>query len=535
MSILYPRWSQFRSHADSTTRGIRTTVTDRLNPYLGYFSYPPQPHLQSVPWKHILQSESVDDDGYIYNSSRKGRENAGQRESHYPNFLTQEERERIHIRKINVFAGIFHASPRQYSGLHCLSRRHAKMMETALRVRCRSEQQNDFDEQELCENNLSPLSRKLLSFRPVTDSDGSCSLDELSVGGEIMDESPTGHEELFFQINDEARELMAAHHAKRKLLLDIDKTSEFLDEGGFATVLRADCSSSIGRKVAVKSFKRIPENNPKDRESQLKLITEELALAKSLEHPNIVRVIDHIHVDSSYVYMIMELADAGNLEKMLYLRRRFSEEEVIAIASQLLKALAFLHNNGFLHGDVKAANIMFQTNHAVHIEDSSEDGNSSTSSSSSEGSSATKNLHRSPLGLTLKLCDFGASRSVTPVTSSSVHLGYIPYEEIGTPGYLSPEHLQREPLSTAIDSWSSGVVLYQCISGYFPFRPATACFDGPPKMNGPLWSNTSGHVKHMVQRFLNIDPFLRLTAKQASEFSWLSYHSSTVYSSASTV
>ena len=208
---------------------------------------------------------------------------------------------------------------------------------------------------------------------------------------------------------------------------------------------------------------------------------------------------------------------------------------------------------------------MFKTKCTGYSSEDSE----GTGSSSSNGTAPC--LHKSPLGLTLKLCDFGASRSVAPLTSSSVHqgnicfcffckdfgvcsrscflssppllalficapffhlfllnfvaaacLGHIPYEEIGTPGYLSPEHLQREPLSTAIDSWSSGVVFYQCISGYLPFRPATACFDGPPKMDGPLWSGASQRLMLLVQRLLNVDPYLRLTAQEAAEYPWLS-------------
>tara|TARA_A100001015_G_C15020710_1_gene727847 strand:+ start:1462 stop:1821 length:360 start_codon:yes stop_codon:yes gene_type:complete len=86
-------------------------------------------------------------------------------------------------------------------------------------------------------------------------------------------------------------------------------------------------------------------------------------------------------------------------------------------------------------------------------------------------------VFRSPLGLTLKICDFGASRRVSganDVSSSSFDsmdeggfgvASSIPFERIGTEGYLSPEQLRGETLTTAIDMWAMGVVLYKCVTG----------------------------------------------------------------------
>ena len=95
-------------------------------------------------------------------------------------------------------------------------------------------------------------------------------------------------------------------------------------------------------------------------------------------------------------------------------------------------------------------------------------------------------VFRSPLGLTLKICDFGASRRVcmhdevdafysgSYGSSSSLDSmdedGFgigssIPFELIGTEGYLSPEQLRGERLSSAIDMWAMGVVLYKCVTG----------------------------------------------------------------------
>ena len=102
-------------------------------------------------------------------------------------------------------------------------------------------------------------------------------------------------------------------------------------------------------------------------------------------------------------------------------------------------------------------------------------------------------MFRSPLGLTLKVCDFGASRRVSGAdgTYSLSYSGHgsssldsmdengfgvassIPFERLGTEGYLSPEQLKGETLTTAIDMWAMGVVLYKCVTGQFNIHSST--------------------------------------------------------------
>ena len=161
-------------------------------------------------------------------------------------------------------------------------------------------------------------------------------------------------QELFYKLNDEAPQILSDYYAHRNLLRSLKFTNEDrpLGCGSFASVLHAAIGATGRRKVAVKYFKKLsPEFNEKESEEQTKNIKNEVALMKLMRRGSrhLVRYIDCLELPGK-VYLVMELCSAGDLENMLFTRRRLKEEEIKCIARQMLSALKFLHDMGIIHG-----------------------------------------------------------------------------------------------------------------------------------------------------------------------------------------
>ena len=325
---------------------------------------------------------------------------------------------------------------------------------------------------------------------------------------------------LFRRLNEEAPQIVSDYYAHRNLLrtLELGDLNDALGTGSYANVLLAKLGN--GRhKLAVKYFKKLSPTlySRSEIEAQEKQIKNEVSIMKLLGRgsKHLVRLIDYLELPGK-VHVVMELCTAGDLEKMLYLRRKLAEEETVIIAIQMLKALAYMHEMGIVHGDIKAANIVFQVKQNFSL----------------NGALAKRNnvIFRSPIGLTLKICDFGASRKISdPVSLGSSSFdsldegGFypsIPFEMIGTEGYLSPEQLKGLPLTTAIDMWSFGVVIFKCFTGYLPYRPSSSCLTNSSiNFDGPLWQQVTAESKAFVRRCLDMDPFYRCTAKEGMGWS----------------
>ena len=152
----------------------------------------------------------------------------------------------------------------------------------------------------------------------------------------------------------------------------------------------------------------------------------EARAAGRLHHPNIVGVYEYGE-DDKVAFIAMEYVDGTGLREYLNRKARFEFGQLIAIASQLLQALEFAHARGVVHRDIKPANLILTA------------------------------------GGTLKVADFGIARIDT---TSLTMTGMV----MGTPSYMSPEQCQGRDSDHRSDLFSSGVVLYELLSGERPFR-----------------------------------------------------------------
>jgi serine/threonine protein kinase len=181
----------------------------------------------------------------------------------------------------------------------------------------------------------------------------------------------------------------------------------------------------IGRRVAIKTVRLPAEPDPETTEAIARFRREAQA-AGSLGHPNIVTVYDYGET-SDIAFIVMEYVDGPTLKTLLDRSERFALSDIVDIMEQLLAGLQFSHARGVVHRDIKPANVMLTSEKRV------------------------------------KIADFGIARIEQ---SSMTQVGTL----MGTPAYMSPEQFMGQTVDARTDVYSSGVLLYQLLTGERPFE-----------------------------------------------------------------
>ncbi|MCK6422027.1 MAG: protein kinase [Aquabacterium sp.] len=203
---------------------------------------------------------------------------------------------------------------------------------------------------------------------------------------------------------------------------------ERLGRGGMATVFRAH-DPTLNRDVAIKF---LHASLCADDEYRARFLREARA-AGGLSHPNIVIVHDVGEIDGR-PYMAMELIDGVSVADELEKHRTMSVRDVVVMGMQLARALDYSHGKGIVHRDIKPGNIMRL--------------------------SGTQ---------TVKVTDFGIAHIEDTSEGEHTRVGDV----LGTPQYMSPEQANGDKLDGRSDLFSTGIVLYQMLTGRRPFRGDT--------------------------------------------------------------
>ena len=210
-----------------------------------------------------------------------------------------------------------------------------------------------------------------------------------------------------------------------------DKISEYillnrLGEGGFGEVWKAKHEILPDKIVAVK----IPTD-----EHYIEQLRSEGLLQHALEHPNIVRTLG-LSVTSSPPYFIMDLVEGKSLGKKLKTSGRIPFLEALNIFTQISEALAYAHDKGVVHADIKPENILIR-----------HDGKA-------------------------MLTDFGLGRVAQSCSASLALEGSLITKEgqsiAGTLDYMSPEQKQGEDFGPESDIYALGIVLFEMLTGELP-------------------------------------------------------------------
>ncbi|XP_076013378.1 death-associated protein kinase 2 [Genypterus blacodes] len=215
-------------------------------------------------------------------------------------------------------------------------------------------------------------------------------------------------------------------------------------------------------------------------------VEREVEILQALQHPNII-VLKDVFESRAEVVLVLELVSGGELFDFIAEKENLLESEAIEFMKQILEGVRFMHSNNIVHFDLKPENIML-----------------------SDKVSPNPNV---------KLIDFGLAHHF--------HHGEEYKSTSGTPQYIAPEVVNHEPLSTAVDLWSIGVITYILLSGLSPFQGET---DEETLLNivamnyeftEQHFSMTSSMAKDFIQKLLVKNPSERMTSEDCLLHPWI--------------
>ena len=258
------------------------------------------------------------------------------------------------------------------------------------------------------------------------------------------------------------------------LIADRYELEELVGTGGMSSVFRAH-DRQLERLVAIKILHQHYADDPE----YLERFRREARAVARLSHPNIVTVIDRGD-DGSRQYIVFEHVEGENLKELVVRSGRLPVRQALELALAVADGLAFAHDHGLVHRDVKPQNVLL----------------------SSEGE--------------VKVTDFGIARSLH-VEHGVTQTGTV----LGTGEYLAPEQASGKTVSPATDVYSLGVVLWELLAGEVPFTGenfvAVALHhvnDSPPHLRERR-PDVSPRLDAAVDRALAKDPAHRFPSMTA--------------------
>ncbi len=244
-----------------------------------------------------------------------------------------------------------------------------------------------------------------------------------------------------------------------------------IGQGAVGAIFEAE-DTWIGRRVALKVLHPHVARHP----DVMWRFRREARAAASIEHPNIVSVLEVGQRRDTTYYIVQELLEGISLRRHLEERGRLSVEEALEVLVPIMGALVAAHRKDIIHRDIKPENIL---------------------------------LARSPAGDTVpKLIDFGIARMSGQKGELDTEVGVL----LGTPSYMSPEQAEGAPVDHGADIWAVGAVLYELLSGTRPFMAASAALvvekirsESPPPIT-TLVPGLPGEIAEVVHQALERDP-----------------------------
>ncbi len=209
-------------------------------------------------------------------------------------------------------------------------------------------------------------------------------------------------------------------------IADRYELEEIVGSGGMSTVFCA-YDTQLERRVALK----ILHDRFADDDEYVERFRREARAVAQLTHPNIVTVIDRGE-DEGRQYIVFEFVDGENLKELIVRSGPLPVRSAIELAIAVADGLAFAHEHGLVHRDVKPQNVLLNANGSV------------------------------------KVTDFGIARALD-VEHGVTQTGTV----VGTGEYLAPEQARAGAVSPATDVYSLGVVLWEMLTAHVPFAGDT--------------------------------------------------------------
>uniref|UniRef100_A0A6Q2X0C5 calcium/calmodulin-dependent protein kinase n=1 Tax=Esox lucius TaxID=8010 RepID=A0A6Q2X0C5_ESOLU len=252
---------------------------------------------------------------------------------------------------------------------------------------------------------------------------------------------------------------------------------EELGKGAFSIVKRCLRISS-GQEYAAKII-----NTKKLSARDHQKLEREARICRLLKHPNIGKKT----IITSHIPYNIDLVTGGELFEDIVAREYYSEADASHCIQQILESVHHCHVNGIVHRDLKPENLL---------------------------------LASKLKGAAVKLADFGLAIEVQG--DQQAWFGFA-----GTPGYLSPEVLRKDPYGKPVDMWACGVILYILLVGYPPFwdedqhrlyqQIKAGAYDFP----SPEWDTVTPEAKDLINKMLTINPSKRISSTEALKHPWI--------------
>lgn len=214
----------------------------------------------------------------------------------------------------------------------------------------------------------------------------------------------------------------------------------------------------------------------------LKFLPRELDALRTLRHRNIIQLVEVLE-SQEHMYIIMELAEGGDLLDYINKKRFLPEEDAKGLFHDLVDGLLECHRLHFVHRDLKCENMLLSRN------------------------------------LRLKISDFGFARRFSETQKLQTYCGSY--------AYAAPEIIIGEPyLGPTADIWSIGVILYAMVCGKLPFKDKdakTLLSDVASKLSFP--SRLKDECKDLIKGILKFNPKDRLTLEEIKSHPWMAMRS----------
>ncbi|EWM20832.1 myosin light chain kinase [Nannochloropsis gaditana] len=248
---------------------------------------------------------------------------------------------------------------------------------------------------------------------------------------------------------------------------------------GHTAVVRECVDRRDGKRYAMKIFTK----------AKLALLDvsgmlEEVSILWHLKHPNVIRFHDVLE-DERHYYLVTEYMAGGELFDRITQKSTYTEKEARDLFKVLVSAIEYMHSMDVVHRDLKPENLL--------LADETDD-------------------------VQIKIADFGYAVRVNRNTLRS---------QCGTPCYVAPEILRREPYGKPVDMWSIGVIIFILLAGYAPFydedhrRLFNKIKKAKFQFEEDTWENISVEAQDLISGLLCVDPAQRLTPSQALAHPWV--------------
>ncbi|KAL7734495.1 hypothetical protein ACLKA6_010814 [Drosophila palustris] len=251
--------------------------------------------------------------------------------------------------------------------------------------------------------------------------------------------------------------------------IDEFEVQHLLGKGGFARVYKAKCLRTH-QDVAIKMIdkKLIQGSGLSNR------VRQEVEIHSRLKHPSVLQLYTFFQ-DANYVYLVLELADNGELHRYMnqQMKRPFTEEEASSILRQVVAGLLYLHSHNIMHRDISLSNLLL-----------------------------TRDMQ-------VKIADFGLATQLKRPDERHMTM-------CGTPNYISPEVVSHLSHGLPADLWSVGCMLYTLLVGRPPFDTdaVQSTLNKVVHSDYTMPTHLSYEVRDLIDKLLRKNPHERISLEQ---------------------